>query len=71
MANRKRFNQTAILRHFKAKCKRCGGQEPDVHLTLHHKDGNSENDSYDNIIIYCRPCHDIIEGRHKKLRDMR
>lgn len=71
MAKRKGFNQTAILRFFGAKCKRCGGQEPYIHLTLHHKDGDSENDNHDNIIIYCRACHDIIEGRDKRKSDLR
>lgn len=71
MIKRKRFNQTAILQYFKAQCADCKGQIPGVTLTLHHKDGNAENDKYDNIVIICRACHDKREGRDKKKRDWR
>jgi 5-methylcytosine-specific restriction endonuclease McrA len=71
MGRRKRFNQTAILRYLEAKCIICKEQIPDVVLTLHHKDGNAENDRWDNIVIYCRGCHDELEGRDKKKRDFR
>jgi len=41
----------------------------DIKLNLHHRDGNSENNSYKNIAIYCDNHHNIIEGQDKKLLD--
>ena len=68
---RKRFNQTVILRHLKAKCDRCKGQIPDVNLSVHHKNGKSFDADWKNVRIYCIPCHRIVEGRDKKDRDRR
>lgn len=68
---RKRFNQTAILRYFKAKCERCKKQIPEVELTLHHEDHNSKNDNWNNIVIYCRTCHNTVEGIDKKKSEQR
>ena len=63
---RKRFNQTAIMRHLGAKCKKCGRQIPVVQLTVHHKNGKADDDNWENIVIYCISCHREIEGRDKK-----
>jgi len=68
---RKRFNQTAILRHLKAKCERCEGQIPDVNLSIHHKNGKSFDADWKNVRVYCITCHRIVEGRDKKDRDRR
>ena len=68
---RKRFNQTTILRHLKAKCERCKGQIPDVNLSIHHKNGKSFDDDWKNVRVYCIPCHRIVEGKDKKDRDRR
>ena len=29
---------------------------------VHHKDGNPQNDSKDNLVVICRNCHDIHHG---------
>lgn len=31
-------------------------------LIVHHKDGNQQNDSENNLVIICRSCHDIHHG---------
>lgn len=66
MGKRKRFNQTALLRYLGAKCERCGFTIPNVELTLHHRDHNAKNDHWQNIVIYCRKCHNVVEGTDKK-----
>ena len=68
---RKKFNQSAILRHLGAKCERCGGQIPEVNLSVHHKNGISYDDDWKNVRIYCIPCHRIVEGRDKKDKERR
>lgn len=45
---------------FEAKCNRCGldswlGQP--IPLELHHKDGNKDNNSLDNLELLCPNCH--------------
>jgi len=37
-------------------CALCGCREPRA-LTIHHIDGNNENNTYDNRIILCYNCH--------------
>jgi 5-methylcytosine-specific restriction endonuclease McrA len=66
MGKRKRFNQTAILQYFRAKCERCKKGIQEVDLTIHHKNHNAKDDRWQNIVIYCRKCHSIIEGTDKK-----
>ena len=36
------------------KCKFCGVKE---HLTVHHLDGNKNNNLLTNLIILCNKCH--------------
>jgi len=77
MGDRKDFSQTELLKYLgqfednRAKCERCGKTALEIKLDLHHKDGNSKNDSYKNIVIYCDNCHKIIEGRDRKLSELR
>ena len=71
MTTRKRFNQTAILKSLDAKCKRCGASAKRNDLTIHHKDHNSSNVDWKNIAIYCRECHNIVEGTNTKKSKMR
>ena len=68
---RKRFNQSAILRHLKAKCERCKERIPEVQLSVHHKNGKSFDDDWKNVRVYCIHCHRIVEGRDKKDKDRR
>ena len=68
LAKRKRFNQTSILRHLKAKCEytkhgtKCG---KNTNLTLHHKNPRKGTD-WTNIVIYCREHHNIVHGQISK-----
>ena len=77
MGDRKDFSQTELLKYLgqfednKAKCTDCGKTALDIKLDLHHKDGISSNDSYKNIVIYCDNCHKKLEGRDKKLSELR
>ncbi|MGI0074164.1 MAG: HNH endonuclease [Nitrosotalea sp.] len=71
MSSRKRFNQTAILRYFNAKCERCKKGIPEVDLTIHHRNHIAKDDRWQNIVIYCRKCHNIVEGTDKKKSELR
>ena len=71
MGKRKRFNQSAILRYLKAKCEKCGKRIPEVDLTTHHRNHNAKDDRWQNIVIYCRSCHNIVEGTDKRKSQLR
>ena len=70
---RKDFNIQAILKRVvdvKAECKKCHRTAHQTQLDLHHKDGNSNNDKWTNIVILCRACHNdkektVPKNRHK------
>lgn len=48
-------------------CQRCGKPASD----RHHKDGDTGNNEPENIAILCRGCHMIVDGRAKKLTELR
>jgi len=57
---RKDFNVQAILKRLvdvDPVCVKCGRSALQRELNLHHKDGDSSNDDWRNIVIYCRACH--------------
>ena len=69
--DRKRFNQTALLRRLvdvKPVCKICKRTARQTQLDLHHKDLNPKNSEWTNIVIYCRACHNDVEKRRSKKR---
>jgi hypothetical protein len=69
---RKRFSEQAILKRLvdvKAECKKCHRTARQTQLDLHHKDGDSSNDDWTNIVIYCRACHNDKEGTIPRKRD--
>lgn len=69
---RKDFNIQAILKRLvdvKAECKRCHKTAHHTKLNLHHKDGDSSNDDWTNIVIYCNACHNDIENSVPQHRD--
>ncbi len=69
---RKDFNLQAILKRLtdvKAECKKCKRTAHQTELNLHHKNGDSSNDDWTNIVIYCRACHNDIEGTVPRKRD--
>jgi len=77
MVDRKDFSQTELLKYLgqftvnKARCEKRGKTALDIKLNLHHRDGNSENDSYKHIAIYCDKHHNIIEGGDKTISELR
>ena len=69
---RKDFTNEAILKrlaHTLAKCKKCGKDALQTKLELHHNDGDSSNDDWQNIVIYCRACHNDKHDTIPKHRD--
>ena len=69
---RKDFTNEAILKRLArtpAKCKKCGKDALQTKLELHHNDGDSSNDAWQNIVIYCRACHNDKDGNVPKHRD--
>ena len=74
MSKRKRFNQTSILKKLDAVCERCHekrARQKGVVLTIHHKNHDSNDTDWKNIVIYCRDCHSIVEGTHKRKSQLR
>jgi len=77
MGDRKDFSQTELLKYLgqftvnKARCEKCGITALGIKLNLHHRDGNSENNSYKNIAIYCDNHHNLVEERDKKKSELR
>ena len=68
---RKDFPTQEILKRLKdtpSKCKICGANAFKKELNLHHKDGDSSNNKWSNIVIYCRACHNDVEGTKPKNR---
>ena len=68
---RKDFPTQEILKRLKdlpAQCKICGANAFKQELNLHHKDGDSSNNKWSNIVIYCRACHNDVEGTKPKNR---
>ena len=69
---RKDFTYQAILKRLvdvKAECKKCHKDAHQTQLELHHKDGDSSNDEWRNLVIYCRACHNDKDGNVPKHRD--
>jgi len=61
---RKDFNTQEILKRLfdtKPVCKICGANAFKKTLNLHHRDLKSSNNNWDNIVIYCRACHNDVE----------
>ncbi len=68
---RRDFTTQEILKRLKdlePVCKICGANAFKKELNLHHKDGDSSNNKWDNIVIYCRACHNDIENIKPKNR---
>lgn len=67
----RRFNQSSLLKKLNSRCERCHKSAREVDLDLHHRNGKSNDNSWQNIVIYCKNCHKIVEGRDKKKKDLR
>ena len=46
-------------------CEKCG--DKNKRLDRHHVEGKTKNNEKTNVIVLCRKCHMIIDGRYKKL----
>jgi len=69
---RKDFSIQAILKRLvdtPAECKKCGKTALQGKLNLHHKDGDSSNTDWTNIVIYCDGHHNDKHGTIPKHRD--
>jgi len=44
-------------------CFMCGSDED---VTIHHEDGDIENNNLGNLVVLCRSCHDKEHGIEKK-----
>ena len=69
---RKDFTTQAILKRLvdvKAECKICQKTAHQTKLELHHKDGDSSNDDWKNMEIYCIACHNDKHDTIPKHRD--
>jgi len=57
------------------RCENCGNTEwlgKPIPLEVHHKDGNRQNNSYDNLQLLCCNCHaqtDNFRGKARRKRD--
>ena len=56
-----------IMEKYNMKCAKCGWNELNpitlkVTLEVDHIDGNSENNSEDNLILLCTNCHSITQN---------
>ena len=68
---RRDFSIQEILKRLKdtdAECKICGANAFKKELNLHHKDSDSSNNKWSNIVIYCRACHNDVEHTIPKNR---
>jgi hypothetical protein len=48
-------------------CERCHVKKP---VDRHHQDGNTQNNSRENILCVCRRCHQDIDGRVDRLIEL-
>lgn len=56
-----------ILNKYNNKCSICGWSEinpytGNIPLEIHHIDGNSDNNSEDNLVVLCPCCHSLTEN---------
>ena len=69
---RKNFTTDALLKHLAdtdAACKICGKTARQTQLVLHHKNGDSSDNKWQNIVIYCIAHHHDKDGNVPKHRD--
>lgn len=57
--NSNRSYRVLAFRTFGKKCKRCGYDEIEKMLDVHHKDGNRNNNNIENLEVLCVWCHAI------------
>lgn len=63
------------FRTYPKKCVRCGYDEYECSLRIHHKDRNRSNNCVSNLEVLCANCHDVVhflagDGRYcKKMVD--
>jgi 5-methylcytosine-specific restriction endonuclease McrA len=69
---RKEFSKQSILKRLvetPAKCKKCGKTALQGKLNLHHANGDSSDNDWTNIIIFCDGCHNDKYDTIPKHRD--
>lgn len=66
MDDKKEFSNIELLKYLgqftvnRARCEKCGITAHGKKLKLYHRDGDSSNNSYKNIAIYCEDHHNVI-----------
>jgi hypothetical protein len=58
----------AIIKRDGKKCFVCGTTER--RLYVHHRDENRRNNDISNLVLVCRPCHSLIHGIAKNLKEL-
>lgn len=58
------FRKFWLRRGMILKCERCGYQECENILGIHHKDRNRENNTKENLEVLCPNCHSLEHQRH-------
>jgi len=56
-----------LFKKYNNKCYKCGWGETNTHtqsipLEIHHLDGDSQNNSEENLVLICPNCHSLTEG---------
>jgi len=49
-----------ILDKDKNRCCVCGKKKESYRITVHHRDGNQQNNSTSNLVSLCKECHDKL-----------
>jgi 5-methylcytosine-specific restriction endonuclease McrA len=61
--------RSSILEQQLYKCGKCGVKNTDKLFHLHHIDYDKKNDSRDNLIFLCHPCHSKTTNAKFENRD--
>jgi hypothetical protein len=66
---KKRLIEEGYFEHKCYQCNRTEWEKNEIPIELHHKDGNSENNKLENLIVLCPNCHAIEEKGKKKTKN--
>ena len=58
-----------IARGQEWKCERCKKKIEKLSFDIHHRDGNSSNNSIGNLVALCVKCHRLVTQKQNKEKD--